>query len=58
MANLQTLKVEVEPVITVDQDTAYTCLMLLELYCKANNFVIKASEYDPQHYDFNTIGAE
>lgn len=43
--------VEVKPVLTVDDDTAYTCLMLLELYCKANDKVLEVCQLDCQSYN-------
>lgn len=55
MAKVEALKVEVKPVLTVDTDTAYTCLMLLELYCKANDKIIVSNKLDPQSYDFENI---
>ena len=55
MSKVTSLEVEVKPVITVDQDTAYTCLKLLELYCKANDKIIISKNYDPQSYDFDNI---
>lgn len=55
MSKLKTLEVEVRPVLTVDENTAFTCLMLLELYCKANNVVLEPCENDPQSYDFRHI---
>ena len=55
MAKVEALTVEVKPVLTVDTDTAYTCLMLLELYCKANDKIIVSNKLDPQSYDFENI---
>jgi len=55
MAKIEPLTVEVKPVLTVDTDTAHTCLMLLELYCKANDKIIVSNVHDPQSYDFENI---
>jgi len=55
MAKVEALTVEVKPVLTVDTDTAYTCLMLLKLYCKANDKIIVSNKLDPQSYDFENI---
>ena len=50
MANMS-LEVEVTPVITVDDNTAYTILNLLELYCRANNKTIEVSHHKYQDKD-------
>lgn len=55
------LTVNVTPVITVDNDTAWTILGLLELYCRANNKTIevrhcRSAESDkPFEVSFNFI---
>lgn len=50
MANLG-LTVNVTPVITVDNDTAWTILGLLELYCRANNKTIEVRHCRPADSD-------
>lgn len=55
MIKLDTLTVEVKPVLTVDKATAYTCLRLLELYCKANDKIVISVGCDPQSYDFDDL---
>ena len=53
MANVS-LDVELTPVITVNDSTAYTILNLLELYCRANNTTIEVSHHkyqDSNDYD-------
>lgn len=51
MANLGGITVNVTPVITVDNDTAWTLLGLLELYCRANNKTIEVSHCRPADSD-------
>lgn len=40
MANLG-LEVEIKPVITIDDETAFTLLRLLEMYCNSNGYTVK-----------------
>ena len=42
MAKMGEITVEVKPRLTVDNDTAYVCLGLLEMYCKQNGKTIEA----------------
>lgn len=43
MLDFGKINVNVEPVITIDDDTAYTLLWLLELYCRAGKKTIGIS---------------
>lgn len=42
MAKMGEITVEVKPRLTVDNDTAYVCLGLLEMYCRQNGKTIEA----------------
>jgi len=55
MSKMESLTVEIKPVLTVDQETAFVCLELLELYCKANNKAIVADPTDCQSYEFRDL---
>ena len=37
-------KVEINPVITIDENTAYTLLRLLEMYCTSNGYKVISHE--------------
>ena len=41
MAKMGEITVEVKPRLTVDNDTAYVCLGLLEMYCRQNRKTIE-----------------
>ena len=41
MAKTGEVTVEVKPRLTVDNDTAYVCLGLLEMYCRQNRKTIE-----------------
>lgn len=41
MANMGEIQVQIRPQLSIDKDTANTCLRLLELYCDANHKIIK-----------------
>lgn len=51
MANIGEITVEVKPKLTVDNDTAWVCLGLLELYCRQNRKTIEASYTRPADSD-------
>ena len=50
MANMG-LTVEVKPVLTVDTETAYVCLGLLEMYCRQNKKTIEVRHTRPADSD-------
>lgn len=45
------LMVEVKPRLTVDDDTAWVCLGLLELYCRQNKMTIEVRHTRPVDSD-------
>lgn len=51
MANVGEITVNVKPIITVDDNTAYIILGLLELYCKANKKTIEINHGRPADSD-------
>lgn len=51
MANIGEITVEVKPKLTVDNDTAWVCLGLLELYCRQNRQTIEVSHTRPVDSD-------
>ena len=51
MANIGEITVEVKPKLTVDNDTAWVCLGLLELYCRQNGKTIEVRHVRPADSD-------
>lgn len=51
MANIGEITVEVKPKLTVDNDTAWVCLGLLELYCRQNRKTIEVTHSRPVDSD-------
>lgn len=51
MAKIGEITVEVKPKLTVDNDTAWVCLGLLELYCRQNRKTIEVRHTKPADSD-------
>lgn len=53
MAKISDLEIVLKPKFVIDEDTAYQCLTLLEMYCNSHNRVVtwyrsKPSSEDPE----------
>lgn len=56
MSKLTELEIKIKPKFVVDEDTAYQCLALLEMYCNAENRVVdcfKTSPLDKEEWKIN-----
>lgn len=57
MASIGSIEVKVEPILTISDDTAYTLLGLLEMYCRDKNLKVDSiftkKEGDEDFSNFN-----